>query len=119
MAASLHCPPHARLELDAGKRLTPQRGTPVACSMARAFDFRTPRPIGALVLDDWLQRCLIGARMAVVARVRLADPATEARRPRLWMDASYPLRAGLFSGDQRFPGGAAARPPRGLAIEAN
>lgn len=105
-SASLHLPAHARLELDAERRLPTGTRLPVD---GTEFDFRTPRPIGASVLDDCFTSLDRGDDG--LARVRLADPAT-ARALTMWMDARYGY-VQVFSGDT-LP---AARRRRGLAIE--
>ncbi|HLZ31309.1 MAG TPA: aldose 1-epimerase family protein [Chloroflexota bacterium] len=107
-SASLHLPAHARLELDASRRLPTGTLLPVDGDDDE-FDFRTPRPIGSLVLDDCFTTVDRGADGR--ARVRLADPGT-GRRVELWMDASYRY-VQVFTGDT-LP---AARRRRGLAIE--
>ena len=105
-SASLHLPAHARLELDAERRLPTGTRLPVD---GTEFDFRTPRPIGASVLDDCFT--VLDRGDDGLARVRLADPATD-RAVTMWMDASYRY-VQVFSGDT-LP---AARRRRGLAIE--
>ena len=110
-SASLHLPAHARLELDAARQLPTGTLLPVDGPVdgAAKFDFRTPRVIGSLVLDDCFTTLDRGADG--LARVGLSDPATR-RAVSMWMDASYRY-VQVFSGDT-LP---VARRRRGLAIE--
>jgi aldose 1-epimerase len=94
------------LELDPDRRLPTGRLLPVSGS---DYDFRQPRPVGPLVLDECfasLDRDGDG-----VARVTLSDPGT-GRGLSLWMDARYRY-VQVFSGDTLAP----ERRRRGLAIE--
>jgi aldose 1-epimerase len=110
-SASLHLPAQARLELDAARQLPTGTLLPVDGPVdgAAKFDFRTPRVIGELVLDDCFTTLDRGADG--LARVRLSDPVSQ-RAVSMWMDASYRY-VQVFSGDT-LP---AARRRRGLAIE--
>jgi aldose 1-epimerase len=103
----LHLPSHARLELDTQRRLP--TGTVLRVDSSTDYDFRTPRLIGSVVLDDCytdLDRGDDGT-----ARVRLSDPLTD-REVSLWMDAHYRV-VQVFSGDT-LP---VARRRHGLAVE--
>jgi aldose 1-epimerase len=110
-AANLHLPAQARLELDSVRQLPTGTLLPVDDPVGGAtdFDFRTPRPIGSVVLDDCFTTLERGDDG--LARVRLSDPAT-GREVSMWMDASYRY-VQVFSGDT-LP---AARRRRGLAVE--
>jgi len=106
-AAILTLPAHARLELDAERQLP--TGTSFAVDGSAGYDFRRPRPIGSLSLDDCftdLDRDAEG-----LAQVSLSDPRT-GRAVSMWMDARYRY-VQVFSGDT-LP---AARRRRGLAVE--
>ena len=106
-SAVLQLPAHARIELDAERRLP--TGTLLPVDGAGGFDFRVPRPIGPLVLDDCFTSLDRGEDG--LARVCLSDPAT-GREVGLWLDASYRY-VQVFSGDTLPP----ERRRRGLAIE--
>ncbi len=107
-AAILHLPARARLELDPERRLPTGAVLPVDNSSGE-FDFRTPRPIGPLVLDECFAELERGADG--LARVCLADPDTH-RQICMWMDASYRY-VQVFSGDTLAP----ARRRQSLAVE--
>jgi aldose 1-epimerase len=105
-SAILHLAAHARLELDAQRRLPTGTLLPVA---GTEFDFRTARAIGPLVLDE----CFTAPDRGDdgLARVSLSDPLTQ-REVSMWMDGGYRY-VQVFSGDSLPP----ARRRRGLAIE--
>ncbi len=72
------------------------------------LDFRSPRPIGAAVIDspfDELRRGEDG-----LSRARLSGP--DGRTVELWVDRAYPLLE-VFTGDSLAPG----RRRRGLGLE--
>jgi aldose 1-epimerase len=98
--AVLCVPAARRLELDADRRLPTGRELSVTNS---EFDFRTPRPIGPLILDE----CFSGVERSPdgIARVTLGDVV-------VWMDEHYKY-VQVFSGDTLPP----ERRRRGLAIE--
>jgi aldose 1-epimerase len=105
-SAMLHVPAESRLELDA------ERGLPTGRVLrvhGTEFDFRTPRPIGPLVLDD----CYTELRRDAdgLARVVLAEPGA-GRSTVLWMDQQFRYVM-VFSGDTLAP----ERRRRGLAVE--
>jgi aldose 1-epimerase len=105
-SAVLHLGAHSRLELEPERRLPTGTVVPVEGS---EFDFRTPRPIGQLVLDE----CFTASDRGDdgIAHVSLSDPLTQ-RAVSMWMDASYHY-VQVFSGDTLPP----ARRRRSLAIE--
>ena len=105
-SATLQVPAESRLELDAERRLPTGRVLPVH---ATEYDFRTPRPIGPLVLDD----CYTHLRRDAdgLARVVLAGPGA-GRSVVLWMDRQFGYVM-VFSGDTLVP----ERRRRGLAVE--
>lgn len=105
-SATLRLACHARLDLDPERRLPTARMLPVEGS---EYDFRQPRPIGPLVLDECYTQLDLEADGR--ARVTLADPAT-ARSLTVWMDARYRY-VQVFSGETL----AAERRRRSLAIE--
>jgi aldose 1-epimerase len=106
--AVLHLPAHSRLELDAERRLPTGTVLPVDGPPAET-DFRTPRPIGSVAIDDCFTALDRGDDG--LARVCLSDPVT-GREVSMWMDSSYRY-VQVFSGDTLPP----ARRRRGLAIE--
>jgi galactose mutarotase-like enzyme len=106
--AVLHVPAQSRLELDTQRRLPTGTVSSVDGSPGE-YDFRMPRAIGTLVLDDCytaLDRTPDG-----LARVTLSDPITE-RGVSVWMDGDYRY-VQIFSGDTL----AAADRRLSLAIE--
>jgi aldose 1-epimerase len=105
-SAVLHLPAHARIELDA-ERMLPT-GAVLAVD-GTPFDFRTPRAVGPLVLDDCFADLDRGEDG--MARAALSDPVT-GRAVAMWMDANYRYLQ-VFSGDT-LP---TARRRRSLAIE--
>lgn len=102
--AELHVPSATRLELDDG-------GIPTGRELSvegSLHDFRSPRRVGAMQLDDCytdLERDASGT-----ARITLAGPDNSAVA--VWMDRSLPY-AMIFTGDTL----TADRRRRGLAIE--
>jgi aldose 1-epimerase len=98
--AMLCVPAALRLELDADRRVPTGRELSVANS---EFDFRTPRPIGSLILDE----CFSGLERSQdgLARVTLGDLV-------VWMDEHYKC-VQVFSGETLAP----ERRRRALAIE--
>ena len=105
-SATLHVPAQSRLELEPERLLPTGALLPVSGS---DYDFRTPRPIGPLVLDDCFTALDRGDDG--MAQVRLSDPLT-GRELSMWMDASYRF-VQVFSGDT-LP---VARRRRSLAVE--
>jgi aldose 1-epimerase len=90
-AAMLHIPASATMEADS-------RGIPtgVVCAVdGTDFDFRTPRRIGALVLDT--AYASLSADADGVTRISLAAPDGD-RAVTVWMDATHPF-AMIYSGD--------------------
>jgi aldose 1-epimerase len=104
--ATLQLTAEHRLELD------PERRLPTGRALATTdtdFDFRTPRPIGAQVLDD----CFCDLARESDGRARVTLSAAETKRSlTVWMDERYRY-VQLFSGDTLSP----ERRRRGLAIE--
>ena len=104
--ATLHVPARFRVELDGARQLPtgvllPLAGTP--------FDFRTPRSIGSLVIDDCfgdLPRDADGRAHVTLSHDDSAAAVT------VWMDREYRY-AQVFTGDTL----AAPRRRRGLAVE--
>ena len=105
-AATLRVPAESRLELDADRRLPTGR---ILSVEATEYDFRGPRPIGSLLLDE----CYTDLRRDSdgLARVNLSDPRS-GRSGVVWMDQHYRYVM-VFSGDSL----TAERRRRGLAIE--
>jgi aldose 1-epimerase len=105
-SATLQVPAESRLELDSDRRLPTGRALSVE---ATDHDFRAPRPIGPLLLDD----CYTDLRRDSdgLARVILSDPRA-GRSVVLWMDQRCRFVM-VFSGDSL----AAERRRRGLAVE--
>jgi aldose 1-epimerase len=106
--AALQISAQLRLELDEQRRLPTGAVLPVGGGSAQ-YDFRTPRPIGPLVLDDCFTALERGPDG--LARVCLSDPLTR-RVVWVWMEADYRY-VQIFSGDTLPP----AQRRRGLAIE--
>jgi aldose 1-epimerase len=105
-SARLQLPARTRLELDVDRRLPTGTSLDVAGS---AYDFRAPRPIGSLVVDDCFTNIARDDRG--IASVRLSDPRRQ-KEAVLWMDARYRYIQ-VFSGDTLAPD--CRR--RGLAVE--
>ena len=103
---TLQVPAESRLELDAERRLPTGRVLQVH---GTELDFRAPRQIGPLVLDD----CYTALRRDAdgLARVVLAGPGG-GRTTVLWMDQHFGYVM-VFSGDTLVP----ERRRRGLAVE--
>ena len=104
--ATLHLPAGFRVELDGTRQLPTGVLLPLAGTV---YDFRTPKPIGNLVIDDCfgdLPRDANGR-----AHVTLSDAGTGARVT-VWMDREYRY-AQAFTGDTLAP----PRRRRGVAIE--
>jgi aldose 1-epimerase len=102
----LSVPARSRLELDSEQRLPTGRDLPVENS---DYDFRAPRVVGSLVLDDCftdLSRDADGR-----ARIRLRNPPT-GQALAVWLDEHYKY-AMVFSGDTLAP----ERRRQSLAIE--
>jgi aldose 1-epimerase len=100
----------ALLQVPAARRLTcDERGIPtgVEAVAGSAYDFREPRAIGRLTLDDCF--CELERDGDGRARVTIADGR---RRAVLWLGDAYGY-AMLYSGDTLAP----ARRRRGLAVE--
>ena len=95
-----------RLEFDPERRLPTGRLLPVADT---DLDFRSPRTIGSLVLDDCF--CDLSRDQDGRARVRLSSSET-GRSLAVWMNEQYRY-AQIFSGDTLAP----ERRRHGLAIE--
>ena len=104
--AVLRVPADARVELDSDRRVPTGALLDVTNS---EFDFREPRSIGALVLDECFTSLWQNA--AGQAAVILSDPTT-GQSVTVWMDKHYKY-VQLFSGDTLSP----ERRRRGLAIE--
>jgi aldose 1-epimerase len=105
-AATLQIGASGRLELDPERRLPTGRILPVANT---DLDFRSPRPIGPLVLDDCF--CQLARDADGRARVRLSSSETGTSLT-VWMGEHYGY-AQVFSGDTLVP----ERRLNGLAIE--
>jgi aldose 1-epimerase len=105
-SATLHVPAERRLELDPDRRLPTGR---ILAVDGTDHDFRTPRTIDSLVLDD----CYTDLRRDPdgLARVVLSGPEG-GRSVVLWMDQHFRY-AMVFSGDSLTP----ERRRRGLAVE--
>jgi aldose 1-epimerase len=104
--ALLRAPAHATLQMDG-------RGIPTGAEVpveATVLDFRTPRPIGSLVLDTAFTQCAADADG--ITRFSLTTPAGD-RGVVVWMDGTLPF-AMLYSGDTIAD---VPRRRRGLAIE--
>jgi galactose mutarotase-like enzyme len=104
--AVLHIPASATLEAD-GRGIPTGIELPVA---GTAFDFRSPRRIGSLVLDTAFTGLATGA--GSVSTISLTDPDNQ-HGVAVWMDGSHPY-AMIYSGDTL---GDVARRRHGLAIE--
>ncbi|HET9051138.1 MAG TPA: aldose 1-epimerase family protein [Candidatus Dormibacteraeota bacterium] len=104
--ALLLVPAQSLLETD-GRHLPTGGPAPVE---GTAFDFRTPRPIGALALDTAFTELERDA--AGVARVVLAS-SDGAEQVAVWQDAAHPYVM-VYSGDTL---GEVDRRRRGLAVE--
>jgi len=107
-SAILQLPARSRLELDPERMLPTGAVLPVDSGSAD-YDFRAPRPIGSLVLDDCFADLDHGDDG--LARASLSDPRT-GREVSLWMDTNYRYLQ-VFSGETLPP----ARRRRSLAIE--
>ncbi|MGI9148325.1 MAG: aldose 1-epimerase family protein [Chloroflexota bacterium] len=83
--AILDLPARSRLELDPERRLPTGAVLPVDRASAE-YDFRTPRSIGPIVLDECFTELHRG--QDGLARVALSDPRTR-RGASMWMDANY------------------------------
>ncbi len=105
-SAELHLPVQSLIELDADRRLPTGNSLSVTDS---PFDFRQPRRIGSLVVDECFSN--LDRDSDGLARVRLADPDS-GRSLVVWMDERYRY-VQVFSGDTL----ATDRRRRGLAIE--
>jgi aldose 1-epimerase len=94
----------------ARRLLSDEQSIPVGSEPVQGtdFDFRTPRPIGALRLDTCY--CELARDMDGRARVQLSAPSGDTVT--LWQDASYPYLM-VFTGDTLAPD----RRRRGLAVE--
>jgi aldose 1-epimerase len=104
--AKLHVPAETRLEVDEQRRLPTGRTFAVA---GTEFDFQTPRPIGALQLDD----CFTDLARGDDGRVHVSLSAPDGQRTlTFWMNDPYRY-VQVFSGDTL----ARARRRQGLAIE--
>ena len=99
--ASLQIPAANRLELDSERRLPTGRRIPVE---GTEFDFRQPRSIGDMVIDDCFHLLEADGSKFVTL--------TGQRTVTVWMDQRYRY-AQVFSGDTLAPD----RRRRGLAIE--
>lgn len=108
-STTLQVPAESRLELDSDRRLPTGRILSVDTTDYDFYDFRTPRPIGSLLLDD----CYTDLRRDSdgLARVILSDPRA-GRSVTLWMDQRYRYVM-VFSGDSLV----AERRRHGLAVE--
>src|SRR5207302_3280289 len=104
--ATLEVTAESRVELDADRRLPTGR---ILSVDATEYDFRVPRPIGSLLLDD----CYTDLRRDAdgLARVILSEPRS-GRSVAMWLDQHY-RHVMVFSGDS-LP---AERRRRGLAVE--
>ena len=105
-SATLQVPAESRLELDPDRRLPTGRMLSVG---GTEQDFRAPRTIGPLLLDD----CYTGLRREPdgIARVVLSGPEG-GRSVVVWMDQHFRYVM-VFSGDSLTP----ERRRRGLAVE--
>jgi aldose 1-epimerase len=102
----LQLPADSRIELDDERRLPTGRRLPVAGS---SYDFRQPRHIGSLVIDDCFTDITRDANG--LGRIVLSD-ADSRNSVVVWMDERYRY-VQVFSGDTLAP----ERRRRGLAIE--
>jgi aldose 1-epimerase len=105
-AATLRVPAAVRLELDRTRMLPTGQTLAVA---GTDFDFREPRAIGALQLDDCFTDLLPETDGRV--RVELVDPKTNTTTT-LWLESPYRY-VQVFTGDTL----AAPRRRQGLAVE--
>jgi galactose mutarotase-like enzyme len=101
--ATLRIPASQRLDLDEARRLPTGRILDVSQS---AFDFRTPKPIGNLVIDE----CFCGLAREADGRARITLSGKHAVS--VWFDQHYSY-AQVFSGDTL----SSDRRRRGLALE--
>ncbi len=105
-SAELQLPARSRLELDEKRRVPTGTSLPVAGS---TFDFREPRQIGSLIIDECFTDLIRDADGR--ARVVLSEPGTP-KSVVVWLGERYRYIQ-AFSGDTLAPD----RRRRGLAIE--
>jgi aldose 1-epimerase len=114
LSVDTHTVDSASLQLSAGTRLElePDRRLPTGTTFDVAgseYDFREPRPIGSLVLDDCFTD--VARDDHGIASVRLSSSESE-RHVVFWMDAHYKYIQ-VFTGDTLVPD----RRRHGLAVE--